>query len=153
MNKMSVKRPSENLSLSYSRRTFWRGIVHEVLVVSGMLKGGRECRLSELKDLPDAQLSEIRPMVHPSCEIFQNDGHVWSRCKDTGVEVKLFPVGETAQQVTLGMFDGHHTLRQVGERQAMEWDEPRAFAQARELFFRLADRLICVPRDPLDLPE
>jgi hypothetical protein len=129
--------------------------VHEVLVVSGVLKGGLECRLSELEDLPDTQLSQITPMVHPSCEIFQDNDYVWSRCKETGAVVRLFPAGETAKQVTLGMFDGRQTLGQVGERlaQAMEWDEHTSFAQAKKLFFWLAARLICIPRDPLDLQE
>ena len=147
-----AEHPPGNLSLAYSRRTFWRGVLHEAFVVSGLLKGGQECRLSELDTLADECLAQVRPVVHPSCEIFQDGDQIWSRCKTTGAVVRLFPVGQTANQVALGMFDGHHTLGEVGVRlaQAMDWDEATGFSQAKDLFLSLSDRLICIPRDPLE---
>lgn len=147
---MSASGPREPLSFTYSRRSFWRGVVQEVLVVSGLLKGGQECRLSDLGSLPDDQLARMRPIVHPACEIFVDGDGVWSRCKATGAVDRLFALEETGKRVALGMFDGEHTLGEVGRRLAgaMEWDELQGFAHARDLFLSLARRLICVPLDP-----
>ena len=52
------------LRFLYSRRAFWRALFQEVLVASGVLYGGRECRLEDLGRLPDDVLARIRPMVH-----------------------------------------------------------------------------------------
>lgn len=152
---MSAEDRRDNLSLAYSRRTFWRGLLHEAFVVSGLLKGGQACRLSELGELPDEVLARVRPIVHPSCQIFVDGDSVCSRCKETGAVTRLFAVEETARAAALGMFDGQHTLGQVGARlaQAMDWNEDRAFACARDLFVSLAQRLVCVPRDPLAVQE
>ncbi|MGD8794973.1 MAG: hypothetical protein PVF47_20665, partial [Anaerolineae bacterium] len=54
----------------YSRRTFWRALFQEAQVVSGVLKGGQQCRLENLDRLPDEVLATIRPMVHPAYEVF-----------------------------------------------------------------------------------
>jgi len=152
---VSASQRNENLELPYSRRTFWRGLLHEAFVVSGLLKGGQECKLSELGALPAEMLAQVRPVVHPSCEIFVDDDAVCSRCRETDAVTRLFSVDNTARMAALGMFDGEHTLEQVGVRvaQAMDWDEDRGQACARALFVSLAERLICVPRDPLEIEE
>lgn len=152
---MSAGQQNANFSVAYSRRGFWRGLLHEAFVVSGLLKGGQACRLSDLASLPDEELARVRPAVHRACDIFVDGDQVWSHCRETGDRVCLFPTADTASSAALGMFDGHHTLGQVGKRlaQTLDWDEARAFAHARDLFLRLAERLICLPRDPAKLEE
>ena len=135
-----------------SRRTFWRALVQEAFAASRALKGEEDYRLSELGDWPDTRLAELRPVVHPLCEIYVDDGYVYGRYKDRNATIELFPLERVEDRVALGMFDGGHTLAQVGARlaQAMAWDEARAFAHARELFLSLASLMICIPRDPLE---
>jgi hypothetical protein len=124
--------------------------VREAFVASGALKGEEGCRLSELGNWPDSRLALIKPIVHPLCEIYVDEGSVHGRYKDTGATVELFPLEQVEDRVALGMFDGGHTLREVGTRvsQALAWDEARAFAHARDLFLSLAGRMICIPKDP-----
>ena len=146
-----MTQPPRDLEFAISRRTFWRALVQEAFAATRALHGEQDYRLSELGDWPDARLAQIRPVVHPLCEIYVDEGSVYGRHKDVGVSVELFPLDQAEDRLTLGMFDGNHTLRQVGTRlsEAMAWDDARAFAHARDLFLSLAGRMICIPRDPL----
>lgn len=145
-----MSHPPRDLEFNISRRDFWRALAQEAFVASRALKGEGNYPLSELGNLPDARLAQIKPVVHPLCEIYVDDGSVRGRYKDAGNSVELFSVERVEDRVTLGMFDGGHTLREVGSRlaQALEWDEARAFAHARDLFLSLAERMICIPKDP-----
>jgi hypothetical protein len=141
------------LRFLYSRRAFWRALFQEVLVASGVLHGGRECRLEDLGRLPDDVLARIRPMVHPACEIFVDGEYVCSRSRQKAEAVKLFRNDDTVNGAALGMFDGERTLGEVGAclAEARGQEEAWGFARARELFLALANSLICIPRDPLEL--
>ena len=124
--------------------------MQEAFAASRALKGEEDYRLSELGTWSDARLAQIKPVVHPLCEIYVDEGSLYGRYKDTGESVELFPLEQVEDRVTLGMFDGGHTLHEVGTRlsQALAWDEDRAFAHARDLFLSLAGRMICIPKDP-----
>ena len=147
-----MTQPRRELEFGMSRRAFWRALVQEAFAASRALKGEDDRRLSELADWPDDRLAQIRPMVHPLCEIFVDEGSVHGRYKDTGVTVELFPLEQVEDRVALGMFDGGHTLSEIGMRlsQTLAWNEARAFAHARDLFLSLAGRMICIPRDALE---
>jgi hypothetical protein len=149
-----MKHPHHDLSFICSRRRFWLALLQEIFVIQGSFKGGQDCRLSELGSLPDHQLAHIKPVVHPDCEIFVDQGHVWSRCKKTEVTLKLFPIGQ-ANLLAFNMFDGRHGLDEIGERlsQEMGWDQAAGFAHVRDLFLSLARSLVCVPGNPLDADE
>jgi hypothetical protein len=143
-------RPS--VHFDYSRRTFWRALFQEAQVVSGVLKGGQQCRLEDLDRLPDEVLAAIRPMVHPAYEVFVEGEWVYGRHTEEEILVRLFATSETWKWVALGMFNGRQTLEEIGARlaQAMEWQRARGFSQALALFLALANHLICIPRDPLE---
>jgi hypothetical protein len=145
-----MSHPRRDLEFNISRRAFWKALAQEAFVASRALKGEDSFPLSELGHLPDVHLARIKPVIHPLCEIYVDDGSVCSRYKDTGASVELFPLAQVEDRVTLGMFDGGHTLHEVGIRlsQALAWDEARAFAHARDLFLSLAERMICIPSDP-----
>lgn len=146
-----MKHPRRDLPFTCSRRQFWQALLQEVFVVYGSFKGRPAYQLSELGSLPDDQLAEVRPIVNPDHEIFVDQGHVWSRCKKTEATLKLFPT-EKENLVAFDLFDGRHSLGEIGERlsQEMDWDEARGFAHARDLFLPLVSCLVCVPRDPLE---
>jgi len=143
------------LRFLYSRRTFWRALFQEMLVASGVVHGGRECRLEDLGHLPDEALAKIRPIVHPACQIFVDDGDVWSRVRGKEEAVRLFRADDVASRVALGMFDGERTLGEIGTglAEALDRDEEWGFRRARGLFLSLANRLICIPKDPPQLGE
>jgi hypothetical protein len=139
-----------DLEFNISRRSFWRVLLQEAFVASRAFKGEGNYTLSELGNWPDDRLARIKPVVHPLCEVYVDRGHVHGRLKDTGETVELFPVERVEDRVALGMFDGKHSLREVGTRLAvaLDWDEARAYGHARDLFLWLAERMICIPRDP-----
>jgi len=149
-----MKHPRRDLPFTCSRRQFWRALLQEVFVISGSLKGRQGCRLSELGSLPDDQLAQVRPIVNPDHETFVEQGHIWSKCKKTEATLKLFPA-EKENLVAFNLFNGRHSLGEIGERlsQEMDWDEARGFAHARDLFLSLVSRLVCVPANPLDPDE
>lgn len=148
----STRYPQRDLSFVCSRRRFWLALLQEIFVIRGSFKGGQGWQLSELGRLPDDQLARVKPVVHPDCEIFPDQEHLWSRGKQTGVTLKLYPA-ERENVLALELFDGQHDLGEIGERLAREmgWDQARGFAHARDLFLSLVSRLVCVPKDPLDL--
>lgn len=143
------------LRFLYSRRTFWRALFQEMLVASGVVHGGRECRLEDLGRLPDDELAKLRPIVHPACQIFVDGDAVWSRVRGKEEAVRLFRSDDVASRVALGMFDGERTLGEIGAGlgEALDRDEEWAFARARGLFLSLANRLICIPKDPPQIGE
>ena len=144
-----MKHPRRDLPFKCNRRTFFRALFQEVVVVRGSLKGGQGGRLSELGSLPDEQLARLRPIVNPDREVFVDQGYVCSRHKKSEATTKLFPA-EEKNMVVLRLFDGRHDLGEIGSRLAQEmgWDEAGAFAHARDLFLSLVERAVCVPRDP-----
>ena len=133
-----------------SRRNLWRALLQEAFVTQDALRGQPGFRLSELGSLPDEQLAQIRPIVNPEYEIFVEEGYVCSRYKKTKATQKLFPL-KRENVVAFDLFNGQHSLAEVGARLAQEmgWDEARGFAHARDLFLSLVERLACVPANPL----
>lgn len=149
-----MKHPRRDLAFTCSRRNFWRALLQEGFVILSSFKGRLAYQLSELGSLPDDQLAQVRPIVNPDHEIFVDQGHVWSRCKKTEATLKLFST-EKENLVAFDLFDGRHTLGEIGERlsQEMDWDEVRGFAHVRDLLLSLVSRLVCVPANPLDPDE
>jgi hypothetical protein len=149
-----MKHPRRDLPFKCSRRTFFRALFQEAAVVRGSFKGGQGCRLSELGNLPDDQLAQVRPIVNSDRELFVDQGYVCCKSKTTEAISKLF-LAERENLVVLDMFDGRHNLGEIGIRLAQEmgWDEARAFAHARDLFLSMVQRAVCVPRDPLGLDQ
>jgi hypothetical protein len=138
------------LPFKVSRRQFWRALLQEVVVTYDAFKGRDGFALSELGKLPDEQMARVKPILHPDCETFVEQGYVWSRCKETEATFRLFPVVR-ANMMVFERFDGQHDLGEIGEYvgREMAWEPARGFAHARKLFLLLVSRLVCVPKDPL----
>ena len=149
-----MKPPRRDLSFTCSRRRLLPALFQEMVVVLGSLKGGQGCRLSDLGDLPDDRLAQIKPIVNLDHQITVDEGHVCSRSRRTGATLKLFPM-DREHLAAFNLFDGRHSLDEIGQRlsQEMGWDEAAGFAYARDLFLSLARRLVCVPKDPLEADE
>jgi hypothetical protein len=146
-----MKQASRDTQFKVTRRQFWRALLQEVSVTYNSLKGRPGYALSDLGSLPDSQLACIKPIMHPDCEAFVDQGHVWSRCNQTGAILKLFPAVQE-NLIPFRMFDGQHHLSDIGEHLAQEmgWDRERGFAHAKELFLLLVSYLACIPSAPLD---
>jgi hypothetical protein len=138
-----------------TRRGFLPVLVREAIVTLGMMRGGLGCRLSELQDLSDEELSSIRPVVNPAFEIQVEDDRVLAYYKKTGAAVHLFTLSETPASHSFNLFDGCHTLGEAGDSLAgqMGWDRSTGFAYTRDLFLRLVADLVCVPKDPPQFTE
>ncbi|MBN1933370.1 MAG: hypothetical protein JW934_01830 [Anaerolineae bacterium] len=149
---MSIKSSRRGLAFTCSRRDFWPALLDEFRVFYGSVKGGRGGQLSQLRDLPDDQLAQVRPTLNPDYEIFVDQDFVCCRVRETGATRKLFQM-KRESLAAFNQFTGRHTLTEIGAQlaQQMEWDEAAGFAYARDLFLALVDRLVCVPRDPPDI--
>jgi hypothetical protein len=146
--------PRRDLPFTCNRRGFWRALFNEALVLTDSLKGTPPFNLSELGSLPDEQLAQIKPIISPDYRIFVEQRHVCARGKKTGVVLKLFPI-QKQNLVVFNLFDGKHTMGQIGERvsEEMDWDEVQGFAHARNIFLSLVRRFVCAPKDPLEFNE
>jgi hypothetical protein len=149
----SAKHSRQDLSFACNRRQFFRALFQEAAVVRGSLQGRPGYRLSELGRLPDHQLAQVKPVVNQDYEIFVDQGYVRARYEiKEQAPLKLFSMEEKESRVAFNLFDGRHSLGEIGRHlaQEMEWDEGRAFAHARDLFLSLVEPMVCVPRDPLE---
>jgi hypothetical protein len=145
-------RSSEYLRRECSRRGFFGFLLQEVRVFWGELKGKHAYRLSELSGLTDEQLSCIRPVINPDYETLVDGKHVMIRnALLCGPATSLFCTDDKATLLAFSMFDGQHTLGQIGLRLALEmgWEERAAFERAKGLFLSWAAQAACRPRDPL----
>lgn len=143
-------------SFDRGRRAFLLAMLQELPVLHGTLKGGQGFRLTDLSALPDQQLARIRPIVNPDYVILVQDGAVWARYRHRQEPpIRLFGTDEGEKQRTFNLFDGRHTLGEIGSQlsRALGEDEATAFSRARDLFLALVRHMVCVPRDPLGLPE
>lgn len=153
MREMKEKERDEQQSnaqaFGCTRRGFLPALLREAIVTMGVLHGGDGRRLSELQSLPDEQLAAIKPVLNPAYEISVEAEDVLARYKPTDATVPLFTVTDTATLAAFNLFDGRHTLGEVGARLAdqMDWDEAKGFAYTRDLFLRLVQDLIFVPKD------
>ena len=152
--KQNLKHPRQDLSFTCNRRQFFRALFQEVAVAHSSLQGKLGYRLSELGSLPDHQLAQVRPAVNRDYEIFVDQGHVWARYRlKEQAPFKLFSVEEEESRVAFNMFDGQHSLGEIGDHLAQEMEKAQAFAHVRDLFLSLVEPMVCVPKDPLDLNE
>jgi hypothetical protein len=149
-----MKRPHRDLAFTCSRRRLLPALFQEVIVILGSFKGGQGGRLSDLTKLSDDQLSHIKPIVNPDYETFVDQGYICSRFKRTKAARRLFPM-EKGNLAVFNLFNGQHSLGEIGERVSREmgWDKARGFAHARDLFLFLVSRLVCIPKDPPELDE
>jgi hypothetical protein len=149
-----VKHARHDLSFTVSRRQFWRALLQEALAIRDAFKGKPGYQLSDLGGLPDHQLAQIRPVVYTECEIVLDQGYVWSKSKGVEAPLRLFSV-EQENLTVFNMFNGRHSLGEIGERLSREmgWDPDRSFAHVRDLFLTLAGYLVCAPAGPLEGPE
>ena len=151
-----MKRRHPDLSFTCSRRQFFRALFQEAAVVRASLQGKPGYRLSELGSLPDRQLAQLKPIVNRDYEIFVEKGHVWARYRiQEQSPIKLFSVDERASLVAFNLFDGRHSLGEIGRHlaQEMEWEGDRAFAHARDMFLSLVEPMVCLPKEPLEPTE
>jgi hypothetical protein len=138
-------------SFACSRRRFFPALLREAAVTLGMLRGGFGCRISDLSGLPDDQLAKIKPVLNPMYEILVEQDQVLGKNRETEAIVQLFSKEEEESRLAFSLFNGKHTLAQVGERVAEEmgWDGTEGFAHAKEMFLSLVTHLVLVPQDPI----
>jgi hypothetical protein len=149
-NKTTEPTPRRELPFACSRRSFLPALLRETIVTLDMSRGGRGGRLSDLGKLSDDELARIKPLVNPAYEILVQDDQVWARYRATDKVVRLFAAEEKANLVTFNLFDGRHSLGEIGKRLAKEmgWDMAQGFAHTRDLFLTLVSHLVCLPKDP-----
>jgi hypothetical protein len=143
-----------NSGRAYSRRHFWRALLQELRVIHGSARGGQGGQLSQLHELSDERLAKVRPTLNPEYEICVDQDYVCCRHRQMEVTHRLFQM-ERENLITLNQFNGQHNLGEIAAQLArqMDWDQNKAFTFTRNLFLSLVDLLICIPRDPPELPD
>lgn len=138
------------LPFACSRRRLLPALVREAFVILDLVRGRPAARLADLGEMPDEELSGLRPIVNPAYEILIEGDAVWGRYRETGQLIHLFSMEDQESLMVFNCFDGRHRLDEASERlvQATGWDESRAFGHARDLFLTLAGNLVCLPKDP-----
>jgi hypothetical protein len=136
-----------------SRRNVWPALLQELRVWYDSIQGQPGGRLAALRDLDDEQLAKIRPMLNPDYEILVEQDVVCCRAKGVTETRPLFRMKQE-NLTTFNQFIGQRTLAEIGAQlaQQMGWEQAEGFCYARDLFLDLVDRLVCVPRDPPELP-
>jgi hypothetical protein len=146
-----MKPPGDDRSFKVNRRKFWKHLMQEFFVTRGSIKGGQGFRLTDLKNLPDKKLAQIKPVLNSDWEIFEEEGQILGRYKDGQKALKLFPVKKEIK-IILELFNGQDSLEDISEQliKKMQWDKSTSFSFSRDIFLLLAQNLIYVPRDPLE---
>lgn len=137
--------PRGKLPASLTRRQFFSGLMNEVRAFAHE-EGHPVYRLDDLGDLPDGELAQVRPVLLPGCETFQEDGYVWGKTPEGRKGVRLFPVDSPAAFV-LEQFDGEAMIIEAARRLAsgLGWEKKRAFAYVRGVFLWLVLARLSVP--------
>ena len=151
---MAEDQVPSRLRFPVSRRAFWRALLHEARVASGVLHGGREYRLEDLEALPREQLARLVPEVQPNWALHVEGERLVARGRETGTVLDLLPASKE-NVLALNLLDGHRTIAGAARRLAREmgWPEDEALGHVRTVFFVLAGALICLPRNAGGLEE
>jgi hypothetical protein len=148
---MPDKPQGRGLAFQCTRRNFWPALLQEITVIRDAVKGTPGFKLSELRDLPDEQLAQMRPVANPDYQILIQQDYVCCRHNDMESVRQLFAM--TPENLAVwNQFNGQHRLDEIGARLAeqMDWEPELGFVYAKEFFLALAERLACLPQDELD---
>jgi hypothetical protein len=142
------------LDFRVSRRAFFPALIREVRVLSATFQGEQTFALSELGDLPDAQLARLIPLVVAGFLFEEQEGRIWARHRERNLAIELC-AADRPNRLTLDLFDGEHTLAAAGSllAQQMGWQPAAGFSHVKALFLDLVGHLVCVPRNPLEPAE
>ncbi|MBZ5510035.1 MAG: hypothetical protein LAN70_02590 [Acidobacteriia bacterium] len=128
------------------RRAFFRWLARESVIQFDELRGRPQLRLSDLPQLPVAQVAALKPGIVPGVEIIPAGDRVLARLPKRTDAVTLFSL-HPMQLAIFNRFNGMSTLAEVAESVCAQSGQPpeEVFAATRSLFLRLAALGVCAP--------
>ncbi len=132
------------------RRDFFKCSIDELIAAFDQSRGRQSFKLSDLPGLPQEQLGLLIPAILDASSVVA-DGHRFVVRGPRGKLLVLFESGSMEEDIWSRM-DGQSSLREIADALAIAWNETseRAFARTREVFLRLAEQQICIPRNALE---
>jgi hypothetical protein len=131
------------------RRGLWRQLLTQAIVLPSELRGHRHLALTDLQRLPDRQLAEVVPVFRADGGFRLEAGRLFAEANDPQRRHCVY-VCSDQEAYLLQRFDSGTPLADIGEELEERFRLPRGrgFALARDLFLRLAQRVICHPAGP-----
>ena len=132
------------------RRDFFKYSLDELIAAFDQSRGRQSFKLSDLSGLPQEKLGRLIPSILDASTVVA-DGHRFVVRRPRGQVLVLFERGSMEEDVWSRM-DGRSSLWEIADALAIAWKETGeiALARTREVFLRLAEQQICIPRNPLE---
>jgi len=128
------------------RRTFFRWMVRQGLLAFEEMRGRPQMRLSDLPDLPLAEIAAMQPAVLADVTIFTTGDFVFARLTGAVDAIALFSIS-SPELTIFNRFNGMNTLAHVAADWSNESGRPaeEAFLDVRNLFLRMTHLGVCAP--------
>jgi hypothetical protein len=141
--------PRGVLPANVTRRQFFQGLVSDLRVGRAEQTEQPVYRLADLGVMPDGPLAQVTPVPLTGSQVITREGYVWGSTPGAGEPLRLFPVNIPAY-AALGLFDGEHTILEVGSVLAGQysWKKHFAFDYTRGVFLWLVLAKLFVPKGP-----
>jgi hypothetical protein len=138
-------------STGLSRRNFFRSFLGQIISLEEVVRGIPQYNLNDLGNLPDSDLSQIKPMVRPSVEIRTENDHVNGRLKGKQ-EIFFIFKSELENTILFSQINGQNTIGQISEKLAkiLSWEEEAAFSHTKNFFLKLVRLQVCVPANAIE---
>jgi hypothetical protein len=138
--------PRGKLPAQLTRRQFFAGLMNEVRAFARE-EDHPVYRLSDLGDMPDAELAFIVPVLLPGSEVTEQEGFLWGKAPGGRNGARLFPADSTARFV-LEQFDGQRSILDASRSLIGQfgWEKQRALAYVRGVFLWLVLAKLFAPK-------
>lgn len=132
-----------------NRRHLWMHLLNQAVVAQQESCGHRHLCLADLRNLPIQRLAQIVPVFRADGGFRLEAGQLFAHAKDPQRRHCVYDCS-ALEAYLLQRFDSGTPLIEIGEEVDELYDLPRGrgFASAKDLFLRLAARMICHPAAP-----
>jgi hypothetical protein len=133
------------------RRTFFKSLAGQVLSLAKEIHGIPQYHLSNLWQMPDPQLSFIRPVLQSDVEIMTEEKSVNGRFRSKENTFLIFDREDKATFV-FNQFNGQKTIGQISDELATEYamEKEIAFAFCKDFFLKLIHLKVCIPANQIE---
>lgn len=132
------------------RRRFFKSFLGQGVSIYHELTGRPQHRLSDLWELPNETLSEIKPVVLPGIDIITTEEHVCAKRRGQEGTITLFTL-ELQNTLLFNHFNGQLTIGQISGRLASSNSEnpKEVFLRVKSFFLELVRLGVCAPGNPV----
>jgi hypothetical protein len=128
------------------RRRFFRLFERESMVLLDEMRGRPQRRMSDIPQLPEAQVAQLVPAVCRGVDILVDRQCVFARLPGSQNAMALFPT-EPVNLFIFNRLNGRMSIGQISEElsESMGWTVEQSFRAVRAMFLRLVESGVCMP--------